>query len=82
VILLGSSTLGSEASEDGLSPASSHIGACRSGIAPWSCLRSRREKTYEQAAVMIECAVGTVRSRLHRARALLARKLVGKECLV
>jgi RNA polymerase sigma-70 factor (ECF subfamily) len=37
-------------------------------------------KTYDQAAVMIECAVGTVRSRLHRARALLSRKLVGKGC--
>ena len=34
------------------------------------------EKTYEQAAVVVECAVGTVRSRLHRARALLSRKLV------
>jgi RNA polymerase sigma-70 factor (ECF subfamily) len=38
------------------------------------------EKTYEQAAMVVECAVGTVRSRLHRARALLARKLVGKGC--
>jgi RNA polymerase sigma-70 factor (ECF subfamily) len=37
-------------------------------------------KTYEQAAVVVECAVGTVRSRLHRARALLARKLAGKGC--
>jgi len=37
-------------------------------------------KTYEQAAVVVECAVGTVRSRLHRARALLARKLVGNGC--
>ena len=36
------------------------------------------EKTYEQAAAIVECAVGTVRSRLHRARALLARKLTGK----
>jgi|SRR5215472_6350588 RNA polymerase sigma-70 factor (ECF subfamily) len=35
------------------------------------------EKTYEQAAAVMECAVGTVRSRLHRARELLARKLVG-----
>jgi RNA polymerase sigma-70 factor, ECF subfamily len=33
------------------------------------------EKTYEEAAKMLECAVGTVRSRLHRARALLAKKL-------
>jgi RNA polymerase sigma-70 factor (ECF subfamily) len=37
-------------------------------------------RTYEQAAVVVECAVGTVRSRLHRARALLARKLVGRGC--
>lgn len=33
------------------------------------------EKSYEDAAIVIGCAVGTVRSRLHRARALLARKL-------
>lgn len=33
------------------------------------------EKSYEEAAAAIGCAVGTVRSRLHRARALLARKL-------
>jgi RNA polymerase sigma-70 factor, ECF subfamily len=32
-------------------------------------------KSYEEAAVLLECAVGTVRSRLHRARELLARKL-------
>jgi RNA polymerase sigma factor (sigma-70 family) len=32
-------------------------------------------KSYEEAAVMLECPVGTVRSRLHRARLLLARKL-------
>jgi len=38
------------------------------------------EKTYEQAAAIVECAVGTVLSRLHRARALLTRKLVGKGC--
>ena len=37
-------------------------------------------RTYDEAAVMAECAVGTIRSRLHRARALLARKLVGKGC--
>jgi RNA polymerase sigma-70 factor (ECF subfamily) len=37
-------------------------------------------KTYEEAAATVECRVGTVRSRLHRARALLARKLVGKGC--
>jgi RNA polymerase sigma-70 factor (ECF subfamily) len=33
------------------------------------------EKSYEEAAGIIGCAVGTVRSRLHRARGLLARKL-------
>jgi len=31
-------------------------------------------KSYEEAAAALECAVGTVRSRLHRARVLLARK--------
>ena len=36
------------------------------------------EKSYEDAAGVIGCAVGTVRSRLHRARALLARKLQPK----
>jgi RNA polymerase sigma-70 factor, ECF subfamily len=36
------------------------------------------EKTYEAAAVALECAVGTVRSRLHRARELLGRKLHAK----
>jgi RNA polymerase sigma-70 factor (ECF subfamily) len=38
------------------------------------------EKTYEEAAVVLECSIGTIRSRLHRARALLARKLIGKGC--
>lgn len=37
-----------------------------------------QEKTYEEAATLLECAVGTVRSRLHRARLLLAKKL-GKD---
>jgi RNA polymerase sigma-70 factor (ECF subfamily) len=32
-------------------------------------------KSYEEASALVECALGTVRSRLHRARALLARKL-------
>lgn len=35
--------------------------------------------SYEEAAVALECAVGTVRSRLHRARSLLARKLQAGE---
>ena len=35
------------------------------------------EMNYEQAADVIGCAVGTVRSRLHRARALLLEKLSG-----
>jgi RNA polymerase sigma-70 factor (ECF subfamily) len=39
-------------------------------------------KSYEHAAAIVDCAVGTVRSRLHRARALLARKLMGRRCHV
>jgi RNA polymerase sigma-70 factor, ECF subfamily len=34
-----------------------------------------QEMSYAEAAVAIGCAVGTVRSRLHRARALLVEKL-------
>ena len=34
-----------------------------------------QEISYADAAVVLECAVGTVRSRLHRARALLAAKM-------
>jgi RNA polymerase sigma-70 factor (ECF subfamily) len=34
-----------------------------------------QEMTYEEAAGTLDCAIGTVRSRLHRARALLAAKL-------
>ena len=33
------------------------------------------EMSYEQAATVLECPVGTVRSRLHRGRALLLAKL-------
>jgi len=33
------------------------------------------EMSYAEAAAVIDCAVGTVRSRLHRARALLVEKL-------
>lgn len=37
------------------------------------------EMDYERAAKVLGCAVGTVRSRLHRARELLAKKLRGKD---
>jgi RNA polymerase sigma-70 factor (ECF subfamily) len=37
-----------------------------------------QSKSYEEAAGLLGCAVGTVRSRLHRARELLARKFQGK----
>jgi RNA polymerase sigma-70 factor (ECF subfamily) len=33
------------------------------------------ERSYEEAAKVMDCPVGTVRSRLHRARALLTAKL-------
>lgn len=36
-----------------------------------------QERTYDEAAAILDCAVGTVRSRLHRARALLITKLRG-----
>jgi RNA polymerase sigma-70 factor, ECF subfamily len=39
-------------------------------------------KSYEEAAAIVGCAVGTVRSRMSRARALLARRLVGRGCTV
>ena len=35
------------------------------------------ELSYADAAVALSCAIGTVRSRLHRGRALLARRLCG-----
>jgi RNA polymerase sigma-70 factor, ECF subfamily len=35
---------------------------------------------YATAAVQLDCAVGTVRSRLHRARAILKAKLQKREC--
>ncbi len=35
------------------------------------------EMSYDEAAAVLGCPVGTVRSRLHRARALLAEKLRG-----
>lgn len=34
-----------------------------------------QEMSYEEAAAVLDCAVGTVRSRLHRARSLLSDKL-------
>lgn len=34
------------------------------------------EMSYEEAAQFLDCPIGTVRSRLHRARAALARKLM------
>ena len=40
-----------------------------------------QELSYEAAAAAMECAVGTVRSRLHRARALLANKMQAR-CVV
>jgi RNA polymerase sigma-70 factor, ECF subfamily len=33
------------------------------------------EMSYGEAAALLDCAIGTVRSRLHRARALLKRRL-------
>jgi RNA polymerase sigma-70 factor (ECF subfamily) len=45
-------------------------------------LCSLEGKSYDDAAAIVDCAVGTVRSRLHRARALLARKMIGHGCHV
>jgi len=36
-----------------------------------------QEMSYEDAASVLGCSVGTVRSRLHRGRALLIQKLTG-----
>jgi RNA polymerase sigma-70 factor (ECF subfamily) len=36
-------------------------------------------RSYEEAAAVAECAVGTIRSRLHRGRELLARKFQPKK---
>jgi RNA polymerase sigma factor (sigma-70 family) len=36
-------------------------------------------QSYEEAAVTLGCAVGTIRSRLHRGRELLARKFQPKK---
>jgi RNA polymerase sigma-70 factor (ECF subfamily) len=36
-----------------------------------------QDSSYEEAAVILDCPVGTVRSRLSRGRAMLARKLRG-----
>ncbi len=38
------------------------------------------EMSYAEAAVIIDCAIGTVRSRLHRARSLLIEKLRPAAC--
>jgi RNA polymerase sigma-70 factor (ECF subfamily) len=41
-----------------------------------------QESSYEDAAVALDCPVGTVRSRLARGRALLAQKLKGTVAIV
>ena len=38
-------------------------------------LCSLQELSYDDAAVVVGCSIGTVRSRMHRARHLLLRKL-------
>jgi RNA polymerase sigma-70 factor (ECF subfamily) len=39
-----------------------------------------QETSYADAAMIVHCPVGTVRSRLHRARALLMTKLEATRC--
>lgn len=68
--------------------------ALLAGAIAWLPLRYREPivlcdlegKSYEEAAGLLDCPTGTVRSRLHRARALLARKLSrnkeGQRCKV
>ena len=41
-----------------------------------------QETSYEDAAAALDCPVGTVRSRLNRARGMLARKLCGAVSVV
>jgi RNA polymerase sigma-70 factor, ECF subfamily len=40
-------------------------------------LCSLQEKSYQQAAAILQCSEGTVASRLHRAKGLLAAKMLG-----
>jgi RNA polymerase sigma-70 factor, ECF subfamily len=40
-------------------------------------LCSLQEKSYQEAAAILQCSEGTVASRLHRAKALLATKMQG-----
>lgn len=39
-----------------------------------------QEQSYEEAASALRCPVGTVRSRLHRARQMLTERMAGKGC--